>query len=67
MECVTLDIEGCHLCVADFDPFRVGACIQFAADRQPGLGHGGSNQFDHGFAADQGWDHANLWGLFRLR
>ena len=53
MERVTLDIERCHLLVADLDPLGVSACIQFAADRQTGFGRGGSDQFDDGFAADQ--------------
>src|SRR5664279_4596629 len=54
MECVTLDIEGCHLRFADLDTRRVGACIQFAAHRQAGLGRGGSDQFHDGLAARQG-------------
>ena len=54
MECVALDIEGHHLSVADLDTLRVVSCIEFASLRQPSLGRGGRDQFDHGFAADQG-------------
>ena len=53
MECVALDIEGCHLRVGDLDALRIGACIECAAHRQARFGRGGCNQFDHRLAADQ--------------
>src|SRR5258708_22953591 len=53
MECVTLDIEGFHLCVSDLDTLRVVTCIKLASHRQASPGRGGGNQFDHRFAADQ--------------
>src|ERR1700733_12373742 len=54
VECVTLDIEGLHLRVADLDALRVAAGIKLASDRQAGPGRGGGDQFDDCFAAGQG-------------
>src|ERR1700688_55371 len=54
MEYVALDIEGCHFRVADLDALWVGACIQFATNRQAGFGRGGGDQFHHCLAAGQG-------------
>src|ERR1019366_9681449 len=54
VECVTLDIEGLHLRVADLDALRVAAGIKLASYRQASLGRGGGDQFDDCFAAGQG-------------
>jgi hypothetical protein len=53
LECVTLDIESCHQGVAHPDALRVGACIEFAMDRQASFGRDGTDQFDHRLTADQ--------------
>src|ERR1019366_6505085 len=54
MECITRDVEGLHLRVADLDALRVAARIQLAAHGQASRGRGGGNQFDHCFATGQG-------------
>src|SRR5271167_535585 len=47
MERVALDIDACHLLVADFDPLGVNAAVEFASYDQTGLGRGGGHQFHH--------------------
>src|SRR5271166_48859 len=39
-------VEGRHFLVGDFDAFWIGVGIEFAADRQAGLGCGVGDQFD---------------------
>jgi hypothetical protein len=47
MERVALDIDACHLLVADFYPLGVNAAVEFASYDQTGLGRGGGDQFHH--------------------
>ena len=55
MECVTVDIEGCHLPVGDLDALRIVPCVQLAADGQARRCRRGGYQFDDCLPADQGF------------
>ena len=46
MKGITGYVEGRHFLVGDFDAFWIGVGIEFAADRQAGLGCGVRDQFD---------------------
>ena len=54
MERVTLDIEGRHFGVGDFDALFVGAGIELTADRETRLGRGRRDQLDDGRPAREG-------------
>ena len=48
------DVECRHLFVRDADRFGIEPFIQFAADRQAGLGCCGGDEVDDGETADEG-------------
>src|SRR5688500_20279791 len=53
MESMSLEIEGVHVGVGDLNAFRVGICIELAADGEAGFGGGRSDQLDDGLIADE--------------
>ena len=48
-----LDIEAFHLLVRDDDPFGIGFVVEFASNRQAGLGRRRADQFDDDAIAEQ--------------
>src|SRR3954465_14307831 len=48
VELVALDVEACHLRVADLDPLGVAARVEDAVHCQPCRGRGRGNQVDDG-------------------
>ena len=47
MERIALDIDACHLVVADLDLLGVNATVEFASHDQTGLGGRGGDQVHH--------------------
>ena len=54
------DVEGGHFVVGDLNAVRVGSGVEFAPDRQAGLGRGTADQIDDGRSADQRFSPAIL-------
>ncbi len=50
MKAIALDIDGCHLGIADLDALRIGSCVELTTHSQAGFGGGGGNQFDYGLS-----------------
>jgi hypothetical protein len=53
MERIALDIDACHLVVADLDLLGVNATVEFASHDQTGLGGRRGDQFHHRERAGQ--------------
>src|SRR5271166_1199624 len=53
MEFVALEIEHRHLLIGYLDPLWIGVGVEFAADRQSGLGRGVGDELDHGETAGE--------------
>jgi len=50
---VAFDREGGHFGVADSDPGRIGAVVEFGVDFQPGPGGGRADEVDDDLVAGQ--------------
>src|SRR3954469_8696226 len=53
VELVALDVEACHLLVADLDPLRIAPRVQHAVHYQPACRCGRRNQIHDGRMADE--------------
>jgi hypothetical protein len=53
VEALGPDIEAFHLLVRHDDPFGIGFGVEFASNRQAGLGRRRADQFDNNAIAEQ--------------
>src|SRR3954469_4855365 len=53
VELVALDVEACHLLVANLDPLRIAPRVQHAVHCQPARRRGRGNQIHNGRMADE--------------
>ena len=53
LEGMSLNVEGSHFGIADFDAFGIEALVDVASDGEAGTGGGGADQLDDDVVADK--------------